>query len=138
MPMIQERLNKVGNVLKFEAFAFENVTRKELTVTTHANMEVGEILILGTGKYRRIVAGDMAAIGDANLAVLIDDRVEELRELSEDDDVAAACLVDLKAPVTVREGGLLTHGLTAPEREVVLQRLDELNFKIAELYSTKY
>lgn len=149
MPMIQERLNKVGNVIKFEEHINENITRDTVSVTyakaDSKQMEVGEVLIADSGDFREIVTGDIAGIATADLAVLIDDRIEELEEADKRlptpaNKVSAVVLHDMKGVTTVRFGGLSigVAALTKANREAVVTRLGQLNFKVAELFSTKY
>lgn len=119
MPLIQTRLNKVGNVLVHEYKADRRYCRQNVTLTYATagadDMEVGEVLVLDTGKYRELVAGDNATISTEVLAILIDDQIEEkiaadLALASPTGDVTVATLY--RGPAAVKQVGLNTGAAT--------------------------
>ena len=110
---ISERLNKVGNVLVHEYKPERRYCREVATVTYATagtnEMQVGEVLILDTGKYRELVSGDDSGIATATLGILIDDTIEELQAVdlaksSPTGSVSAAILT--RGPAAVKLVGI--------------------------------
>lgn len=151
MPKIATRTNKVGNFLKFEADRQEALARA-LGKVTYAkadtkDMEVGEVLILDAGVYREIVAGDIAGIATAKLAILLDDRIDEM--LIADKALAVptgstptdtALLVGGFSPCIVRKGGLNFGAVSATPASVtaVIAQLKTQAITVEAVFSSKY
>ncbi len=149
MPKIQERQNKVGNFLKFEADRQESLARTTNIVTyataaANSEMEVGHILIEDAGKYRELIQSDVAAIASAQLGILLDDRIDEMFITDQalvtptgDTPADTALLVGGFSPCIVRKGGLawaadITN--TAP----VFARLAAQAITVEAVFSDKY
>lgn len=141
MAKIQERLNKVGNVIVHEYKVDRNYCREMGTVTYAtagaADMEVGEVLILDTGKYRELVAGDDAGIASAVLGILVDDTIEELQAADEalgapTGDVSAAVLT--RGPSAVKRVGLSFGGAAAAG---VIANLEAAGIDVYDVASVK-
>lgn len=72
MATVAVRPVKAGDVVKWELASDHGYSREGVTFTKVADSAIGDIVILDAGKYRALVAGDVAGIATAELGVLID------------------------------------------------------------------
>lgn len=142
MAILQERLNKVGNVLAMEYRPDRRYCRQILTVTYAGNpaMEVGEVITdeAGTGATWTPADGAGFAAGTSKAAVVIDDQVEEKIEAdlalgSPVGTVDLACLV--RGPAQVKRVGL--NFTTATQQALIEAELVGAGIDILDKYSVK-
>lgn len=115
MPTILESVNRVGNFLKYEAHREEALARTVGVVAyakaDGAEMEVGQVLEFDTDHFKEILDTEEEDPAAKNLAILLDDRIDELVAADKalavpTGKVTVALLVGKLAPCIVRQGGL--------------------------------
>lgn len=133
MPLIATSPTLVGALIKYEETP-HYFNREELTCTIDNEESVGLVLYKnGSDKYvplTETIAADFSS-NPKELAILVDDRVEELAPASAG-DVKLACLVKgkvllSKAPITTSDSDPV-----AASKEAMYTALEALGFKFSD------
>lgn len=148
MPLLDTRLNKVGNFLKAEMWPEKFYCRRAESVnTTTAGadaMEAGAVI------YQNDKTGDWLEYAPLafdpaldNIGIVVDDRMQEDyiydavagSQAWTDGAVIAGIGVLVKGPASVRRGGLKTVTLSAPQRVIMYAALEAVGIEVVETYS---
>lgn len=149
MPLLETRLNKVGNVLKSEFWKSEFYCRESVSLnTTTAGADAMEV---GAVVYQNDKTGDWLEYAVAfdpaldNIGIVVDDRMQEAyiydkvagAQAWTDGAVIAGIGVLVKGPAIVRQGGLRTITLSAPQRVIMNDALDAVGITVETFLSVE-